>query len=160
MKIDNFIIETFDKGTTYLQKRGILPLNTLIMGTGCLFWSLLIVGSTGWSLYAVSAIGALALYGEFNTWSDAANYWENQRKTQELNARVLLNRESGYLFRLFSLFLFIPLGLFELSALVIAAAITSILVIIMGYLRCCRYLGPGDYARQRKASLKALPQGG
>src|SRR6266436_807221 len=111
MKVDDIIIEAFDKGTTFLQKRGILPLNTLIMGTGCLFWSLLIVSSTGWSLYAVSAIGALALYGEFNTWSNAANYWENQRKTQELNARVLLNREIGYLYRLLCLFVFIPLGL-------------------------------------------------
>ncbi len=41
-KIDNWVIEQFDKGTTLLQKKGWLPLNTLIMGIECLFWASLL----------------------------------------------------------------------------------------------------------------------
>src|SRR5258706_8789930 len=159
-KIDNWVIEQFDKGTTLLQKKGWLPLNTLIMGTECLFWSLLVVGSSGWTFYVISAIGALQLVVGFNSWKDAVGYWENQRKTLKLNAKVLVHRESGPIYRWLCLWVFIPLAILEFITLSFTTVTTSLLVITMAYLRCCRYMGPGDYARQRQTKVSGLPQEG
>ncbi len=157
-KIDNWIIEIFDKGTTLIQKKGWIPLNTLIMGVSCLFWSLLIVDSKGPAFYVLSALGGLSLTGEYFTWKNAIGYWENQRKTLELNARVLLMRESSPALRLTSLIIFLPLSICEFILGSYISCASSLIIIVMGYIRCCRYMGPGDYARERQTKMSGLLQ--
>jgi|SRR5882672_5950785 len=90
-RIDNWFIEQFDKGTTILQKKGWLPLNTLIMSTECTFWGGLV------AVQKMDALGGLVicttavfLTVSFFTWKNAIGYWENHRKTLELNAQVLV----------------------------------------------------------------------
>src|SRR5260370_21968681 len=92
-KIDDCVIELFDRCTTVVQRRAWLPLNTLIMGTECLFWSLVALGVAWWWMPMI----ALGLCMAFARWRDAHGYWENHRKAQELNAKVLLARsERGW----------------------------------------------------------------
>jgi hypothetical protein len=159
LKIDNKTIELFDKLTTVLQKRGWLPLNTLIMGTECLFWTLLVVGTTGTFLIAMAAFAALSLATAFYNWKEANGYWENHRKTQQLNAVVVLHREQ-WKWRLFAACFFLPLLVFEVITFAWNPFGTGILVLFLGYLRCCKYLGPGKFAREKKVNLQGLPQEG
>src|SRR5258706_5459410 len=160
-KIDNWVIEQFDKGTTLLQKKGWLPLNTLIMGTECLFWvSLLSIQDfkTGFA-YLATAWTAISLSVSFHTWKENANYWENHRKTLALNAEVLLVREAWHLRLTLNIPIFILLIffiiIFDLKAIIFDSA-----AICLQYLACCRYMGPGDYARERQTKMSGLPQEG
>jgi hypothetical protein len=160
--LDNKIIEVFDKGTTFIQRRGLLPLNTLIMGTECLFWSALITRSINhddWGKYILGAASAICMSMSFLKWKNAHQYWENHRKTQELNATVLLARDD-LISRMVAILIFVPFLLIEIPGLDLIGATISVTLIIMCYLRCCHYLGPGDYARQRRISLSGLPQKG
>lgn len=45
--VDAKVIALFDRCTTAMQRRGILPLNTLIMGVELLFWSTCVLRNTG-----------------------------------------------------------------------------------------------------------------
>ena len=158
-KIDNWIIEQFDKGTTLLQKRGWLPLNTLIMGTQCLCWCSWIADQgvlSTVSFFSVPYAG-FVLYTAFHEWKENAGYWENQRKTQELNARVLFQREQ-LRFRLIWVSLLITIGLSVIISMPFKGIIFFPSALCLLYLRCCRYMGPGDYAKQQQKKMSGLPQ--
>ncbi len=160
-KIDNWVIEQFDKGTTLLQKKGWLPLNTLIMGAHCLTWVSWIADQGVLSTFSFFSIpyAGFVLYGAFYEWKENVGYWENQRKTQELNARVIWNR--GKLKpRLIWAFLLITLGLFVIIGEPFRGIIFFPSALCLLYLRCCRYMGPGDYAKQRQTKISGLPQEG
>jgi hypothetical protein len=161
-KWDNWIIEQFDKGTTLLQKKGIIPLNTLIMISECLFWGSLIahghIPNNAPDLIFVVFVG-IFLFAAYYRWQKAVGYWENQRKTQDLNAQVLSEREKSFVLRFITVVTFTPILVLELIVLDFIGAIGSITLITNGYLRCCRYMGPGDYARERKTSVQGLTQG-
>src|ERR1700719_83921 len=132
---DNKIIELFDKGTTLIQKRGLLPLNTLIMGTECLFWSVLVarsINDNGMGKYIITAAGAICITAAFLRWKDAHQYWENHRKTQELNAKVLLERDYIML-RMIAILIFMPILIVEVLVLDLLGGTSSIAIIVLGY---------------------------
>lgn len=159
-KIDNWFIEQFDKGTTIIQKKGWLPLNTLIMGAECLFWGGLV------AVQKMNALGGLIICSaavfltvSFFTWKNAIGYWENHRKTLELNARVLLWREENVKLRYFTLGLFVPFTILNAIELDLIGTTSDLAILAVQWLRCCKYLGPGNYARQQQTKLSGLPQG-
>jgi hypothetical protein len=160
---DNKIIEMFDKGTTLIQQRGWLPLNTLIMGTECLFWSTVLAHTvtkgSGWS-YINIGLAAICLTLSFSRWKDAQGYWKNYRKCLELNAKVLYSRDKQLIIRMAILLIFTPFLLSDMTVFDLISMTSDITLISGVYLSCCRYLGPGDYARERSLSLSGLTQKG
>ncbi len=157
-KADNFIIETFDKGTTFIQRRGILPLNTLLMGASCLFWSSNVAAAGfGWATPFIIGVGAMGLYYDYKKWKDDYGYWLNQRKTLFLNAVVAMEREYISI-RLLTISTFIPLMLVFIYVLYLSNLISCLTLIVWAYLKCCHYLGPGDYAKQRQTKLSGVPE--
>lgn len=158
---DAWVIDKFDKAATTIQKRGWVPLNTLIMGGECLTWP-------AWSVYLYKIeplpIGLITtgwagviLYIAFNEWKDAHGYWENHRKTMNLNARVLHTREHKKL-RMFIVIVLLLISVIELISSQIEYMIITTGWITVAYLKCCRYIGPGEYAKQRKETYSSLPQ--
>ena len=145
-RFDIRIIELIDRCTTAMQRRGMLPLNTLIMGTECLFWSVVAVGVPWWWMPLV----VLSLCSGYAKWRNAHGYWENHRKAQELNAWVLLARDRWDNRAAVNMLVVLTAPLFWDN---LRHVISGVTLVGMMYLRCCRYLGPGDFARERRVSM-------
>jgi hypothetical protein len=160
--IDDHIIALFDRATTAMQRRGWLPLNTLIMAAECLIWAALAI-PTGRGLFDwyMILLAAVSLSLSFANWRNAHGYWEDHRKAQHLNALVVVLR---YFWRIRS---GIACALGASYAIQIYAIGWDPLSLIGGagvfcllYLKCCRYLGPGDFARERRESFSGAAQEG
>jgi hypothetical protein len=151
-RFDIRIIELIDRCTTAMQRRGMLPLNTLIMGNECLFWTTGIAATRGfdWFLYLLAAV---SLSMGFVRWRNAHGYWESYRKAQELNARVLRVRDYWHLRLSVACFALVMVLLIDLPIWRLMGILNSVTLVFMMYLNCCRYLGPGDFAREKRESL-------
>jgi|SRR5882672_557059 len=153
IKLDNKLIDVFDAGTTYIQRQGIIPLNTLIMATEVLFWTSAIVLNKGsLFMWVLVVLGAITLFMSFLRWQHAVGYWENYRKMMQLNANVVSNRDS-HLFRIFNLFMMSFFSVMAILSQDWSGLLGPITLTCMFYLGCCLYLGPGDYAKNRKPNL-------
>lgn len=170
-KIDDKIIDLFDGITTKIQKKGLIPLNTLIMGFKVIFFGSIMSRQNTFGILDIFLLILCAgcLVVAYFAWADAIGYWENHRKTLSLNARVLLHRERNLVLRYAITIGFIPLTIIELIHMATSPAsaisdatlvISDITLISIGYLECCRYIGPGEYSRKRKSSLQGLPKVG
>jgi hypothetical protein len=160
-KIDTFLIEQLDKITTKAQRKGLVPMNTMVMFNEILFWGCFIINRNFKNLepfdYVILILTPLALYFAYDKWQDAVGYWENHRKTLHLNSLVQLERENCKL-RILVVFTFVPIMLIHLVFGLYIMDLNALALITLGYIKCCRYMGPGEYSRQRKEKLQGLPE--
>jgi hypothetical protein len=157
--VDSRAVELLDRCTAAMQRRGLLPLNTLVMAAECLFWasglSLLPLDyPLGW---AGCVMAGIYLNIAFARWRAAQGYWESRSKTLHLNAMAALEREQYWRWRLFFACVSAAWQIFLADAMCLTNCVAFIGLM---YLRCCRYLGPGEFDRDRKAVLPAALQEG
>lgn len=162
IKADEKLIDILDTGTTFIQRRGWVPLNTLNMGANVVFWASAIVTAMrdpqSPFMYIIVLLAGLSLCQSYNAWQKAIGYWENYRLTLQLNAEVLLHREHIALRVSISI---ISLGVIILELLTsrnIMPLIEFTALIFQWYLQCCKFIGPGDFARKRQESISGAHQ--
>lgn len=157
-KTDSAIIGAYDKGTTFLQKRGIIPLNTVIMANHTLFWTSIVAANRDHNImWFFAVLAAVFMFLSYNRWQRAIGYWENARKMMELNARVIVVRGNWWP-RLIGLTVMLLLAVTEIMHNNLIGLVGSLTVICINYLDCCTYLGPGDYAKNRQSKMVGQPQ--
>jgi hypothetical protein len=156
-RLDAILIARFDAGTTWLQRRGGVPLNHVVMADTCLFWAL---GFTTTSAKVFIALfAAMGLAASYARWSGDNGYQENARKALACNARSLWFRERMLPVRLVLGAVFFLFLLANIVTADILVALHSISFICLLWLDCCRYLGPGDFAREKRSTSKLQAQG-
>lgn len=157
--IDNKLIELHDKTTSWIQRRGIIPLNTIIMGANVLFWSTSIMVLKEYPIiWLVVAISGISMVMGFFRWQSDNGYWEDHRKTMRLNAEVAYNRDNWK----FRVAVLCSSSFFVVSDLIqgeLLGASVQVLLVILHYLTCCTYLGPGNYAKKRKITILGVTRG-
>lgn len=165
IKFDRYLINRYDQATTYVQQRGWVPLNTIIMANTVMFWGCAFSRNIleHETTYLPIIFGSVDLTIHFMRWKENQGYWENQRKTQALNAEVVAEYDRYILRHILTaivLFLVVPSTIVS-SSLVdgLLSIVVGICLVSSGYLRCCRYIGPGDYARKRQAHVSGSYQG-
>ena len=156
---DGRIVALFDSVMGTLQRRGWLPLHTAIMAVQCVFWSSSMANWANTPLWILLfaplfLLAAYCLAIEFRRWRDAHGYWDDYRKTQRLNAYALANRDK------WPMRMTMVMACFSVAAILmeIAVWVNVIAFIAVAYLPCCRYVGPGDFARERRDSLSGAPE--
>ena len=162
--LDDKIINLFDGVTTKIQKKGLLPLNTLKMGNDCVFWAAagILNVEYQWIRLLLVAMAGIGLAGAFLKWKDAIGYWEDNRKTTRLNTLVLRCRTNtaSKIWRIF----WLPVLMLYMTVAIMSFDIRFLVNTLAGvgflYLDCCKFIGPSDYAKDRIVSLSGLPQEG
>jgi hypothetical protein len=159
IKGDVKLVITVDGWTTYIQRKGWAPLNTIKMLGDCLFWGSLSYSSMdGFLVYFIVPVGGLAMWASHRKWSEDTGYWENARKTQKLNAEVWAVRLNAINWRILVYATMGPIAIMDIITFDYSRIVSSFGVVLVNYLTCCLYLGPGDYAKDKKESLASLPQ--
>jgi len=149
-KADNCIIGLFDRATTAIQRRGWLPLNTLIMANECLFWATAFVtNADGMWIVVICIVAGPSLYFAHERWKNANGYWESARKIQELNAQVVYIR-SFVMVRAPMVASMLPVMSANIFTMSLVWAVNGLALFGMMYLSCCCFIGPGDFARKRQ----------
>lgn len=154
---DALLVDLVDAGCAELQRRGAL-LNEMSFLNAIAFVGAM-VAEYGASPGNV-VMGPIVLWSHWGAYVAARGYAEDTRRALELNARVLHCREKYGLLCYLTLAMTTGFAAFHIHKYQFIPLVSDAALLLMFYLQCARFLGPGERRRaEGRVPRDALTEG-